>query len=243
MHIEYSMMEWTDENVKKFWDFESQFPENYFTLTFGKAIIDHLNKFFLNASSVLDYGSGPGFLIPHLIRLDCDVYALDFSSESVAKINRTYKSNQHFKGAYTLDRLAEIKRRFDVVTVVEVLEHLNERYLEETINTVKRLLSPDGVAIFTTPNDEDLSKSMVLCPQANLVFHRWQHVRSWTDKTLREYLTVHGLRVLEVSALDFGKPPESRISLKKKIKRILKNKLGIKEPVVKKPHLVAIAQL
>jgi len=243
MPNKYPMMEWTDENIKKFWDFECQFPENYFTVTYGKMITNHVSRFLCAGSAVLDYGSGPGFLIPHLAKMHCDVYALDFSSESVNKLNRFYKGDNHFKGAYTLDRLAEINKRFDVIMVVEVLEHLNDRYLEETIAAVKRLLKPEGVAVFTTPNEEDLSKSMVLCPQANVIFHRWQHVRSWTEQTLRNYLSVRKLQVLEVRALDFGKPLNHRPPLKMKIKTFVKKKLGIKESVVKNPHLIAITHL
>jgi len=31
----YKMLEWTDEKVQKFWNYESQFPENYFTYQVG----------------------------------------------------------------------------------------------------------------------------------------------------------------------------------------------------------------
>lgn len=35
------MMEWTDEKIMKFWNYESQFSENYFKLVNPITVIDH----------------------------------------------------------------------------------------------------------------------------------------------------------------------------------------------------------
>ena len=40
----------------------------------------------------------------------------------------------------------------------------------------------------TTPNNEDLSKSLICNPIDGSLFHRWQHVRSWSKESLTKKL-------------------------------------------------------
>jgi hypothetical protein len=98
------------------------------------------------------------------------------------------------------------------------------------------LLAPGGTAIFSTPNDEDLSRSMILCPTSGEVFHRWQHVRNWNRDSLPARLRAAGFEVEKVVETNMAMPRgDSIVGLLKRIgKRILFGPPG-------RPHLVCIA--
>jgi 2-polyprenyl-3-methyl-5-hydroxy-6-metoxy-1,4-benzoquinol methylase len=238
---EYKFMEWTDERVKRFWDYESQFPENYFTYQVGKVVVDQLSKFFSGARNVLDYGAGPGFLIPHLLNKGLEVWALEFSDESLAKLKNRFMDETNFMGVFDIDELIKSKTKFDLIMVIEVIEHLNDVHLQALLNTLQSVLADNGIVIFTTPNNEDLSRSMVYCPDSDQVFHRWQHVRSWSKSNLRAFLQNNQFRLIDVFETNFSLSESIVHRIKQKIKSFLKMIIRRKPPLIYMPHLAAIA--
>ncbi len=112
--------------------------------------------------------------------------------------------------------------KFDSIIATEVIEHLNDEQLTKTIKLIKNSLSDNGIAIFTTPNKEDLSKSMIYCPEADCVFHRWQHVRSWSEESLKKYLSTYfdDVSTFIVDFQKYGEPIPKK-GLKYRIKKIL----------------------
>jgi hypothetical protein len=56
------------------------------------------------------------------------------------------------------------------------------------IQQVGEMLGPKGRLFITTPNDEDLDKDQIYCPQCDFIHHRWQHVRKWNSYSLRKFL-------------------------------------------------------
>ena len=237
--MNYSLFEWTEEAVKRFWDYESQFPQNYFTFQCGNFLIKRFKKYFMNNTRILDYGSGPGFLIPHLLHKKITVTALEFSQKSLTLINEKFSGKEGFAGAYSTDELFIQKSQFDTITLIEVIEHLDDHYLNVTFENIQKLLKNDGVLIITTPNDEDLSKSYILCPETNTLFHRWQHLRSWNAGTLRKYLEESGFRIIKMNPTDFNFGSLKRFYIE--IKNLIKKLLHIQPS--KPPHLYCIATL
>src|SRR5690348_17199890 len=153
----YPLMEWTDERVARFWDWQSQFPENYFTYQFGATIVASVQRFLNGPKRVLDYGCGVGYLLPHLSRHVREVYGADPSAESVTRTNQKFASLANFKGAFSIDALRVQGLKFDAILCIEVIEHLSDPALGVVLGDIQSLLAPDGLAIFTTPNNEDLS--------------------------------------------------------------------------------------
>ena len=101
MDKKYQKLEWTDQMISDFWDFKAEFYQGqYFANMVGEYIIKDLEKYFPNAKNVLDWGSGPGFLIKHLLARKLDVYALDFSPSSISMVNEKYGQDAKFKGAF-----------------------------------------------------------------------------------------------------------------------------------------------
>jgi 2-polyprenyl-3-methyl-5-hydroxy-6-metoxy-1,4-benzoquinol methylase len=236
--MEYKLLEWTDEKVQRYWNYISQFPEQYFTYQVGGNLAKLIKKYTRGNDTLLDYGSGPGFLIKHLLENKTEVSALEFSTDSLQKIRSTYKGQKGFMGAYSIEELGKKNTRFNVVTLIEVIEHLDDHYLNLTFNNIHRLLEPDGYLIITTPNDEDLSKSYICCPETNELFHHWQHIRSWNTETLGTFLKKMGFKIHVLKETNFNISPLSE-KLNYPV-RLLKELIRGKSTRKDQPHLYCI---
>ena len=240
----FELLEWTPEMVQTFWDYESQFPENFFAYRFGREIIEQLLPFLPSQGRVLDYGCGPGNLIARLLDTPLEVAGLDFSPATIQGVTRRFAGRPNFIGAFELNELDERAGLFDAAVVIEVVEHLYDEQLDELLANVKKLLRPGGTVVFTTPNEEVLEDSYILCPVSGKLFHRWQHVRSWSAESLSAYLVASGFRVQQSLTTDFvlsfntGHRPHPLRDKLTAAKKTLKYKL---KPQMKRPHLVVAA--
>lgn len=191
--MEYKIhdVDWTDQKVSRFWDFQNQyepFEEVWFTRQVGEGIINFMKKQIKIHGTILDYGTGKGHLVEHLLQLDSIVYGFDFSSESVVNVDRKYNGRGNYKGTTLIgdgeDYTSFESDFFDVVFLIEAIEHLTDKHLKSTLNEINRILRKDGILVVTTPNSERLSTQHVLCPDCGAVFHRVQHMRSFNQKEL-----------------------------------------------------------
>lgn len=231
--------------VKTFWDYESQFPENFFAYRFGEEIIHRLLPYIPARGHILDYGCGPGNLIEKLLQHDLKVAGLDFSPVTKEVVVQRFRDNQNFMGAFEPKDLISRSETFDAVIIIEVIEHLYDSQLDELLGNVQTLLCSGGVAIFTTPNEEVLEDSYILCPVSGQLFHRWQHVRNWSSESVASYLISYGFQIETSFATNLSitfHTGNMKHPFKQKLttlRKLLKRKL---KPGKKPPHLVAIAK-
>lgn len=213
--------EWNQEEVKRFWDYESQFKENYFTYQVGDILAEKFKSYIQN-KDVLDYGAGAGFFCEQLAQSGASTFtAVEYSSESIKLLNEKFGeelSTGKFRGAYTVGELLDKDKQFDTIFLFEVIEHLTDDMLIEVFDNIKRLLKKDGSLIITTPNEENLEKSYICCPCCGKIFHRWQHVRSWSVNSLLDYLDKRGYVSKEIGCYNLGEP---EVSIKFKIRHPL----------------------
>lgn len=208
---------WDNATLTRFWAYQSQFPENYFSFQKGADVVRHVRRYLPGAARVVDYGCGPGSLLPHLLDAGYRVTGADISLETIGAAARNLTSLPYFEGLSTIDDLVSRNQTFDGVFLLEVVEHLNDEWLDRTLANAARLLKPKGVLIVTTPNEEHLQDSFVYCPVSNVLFHRWQHVRSWSAKTLGDALRQHGFDLRSVETRNFRNQSPSRVSLLRRI--------------------------
>jgi 2-polyprenyl-3-methyl-5-hydroxy-6-metoxy-1,4-benzoquinol methylase len=99
---------------------------------------------------VLDVGSGSGVFLKCLSEnlSECRLYAQDINDISEAELRNINK----FAGLFVAD-LRQIKLRFDVVSMVHVLEHVTDPI--NFLIQAKRLLNDDGTIIVNVPNLTD----------------------------------------------------------------------------------------
>lgn len=237
MTTEYPLMEWTPERIKRFWDWQSQFPDQYFTVQFGQHIANHFQPR-LTGRSVLDLGCGTGGLLPHLCAVARTATGADLSDASVAAANARCRGATGFGGAFTIDALDKAGSQFDTILSIEVIEHLDDAALESLLATAYSLLAPGGQFIVTTPNDEDLTKSYIYSPATNEVLHRWQHMRSWNEQTLPDRLKQAGFSVDQTYTLDFSMEGGTRDARVRRFLRGIDRMRG--RPAPQPPHLVCI---
>ena len=88
---------------------------------------------------------------------------------------------------------------------------IDDEALAEVLSNLRQLVTPDGLILITTPNDENLAKSHVFCPETGKVFHRWQHVRSWTVESLTAHLGEHDFSPVRVEAVKLKSKPKVRL--------------------------------
>jgi len=232
-------IEWDDVKVSRLWDYYSRTPpysEMYFSRVLGDRILRRSGLPLQRPLEVLDFGCGPGFLWDHMVALGAQwrYTGLDFSADSVAAVRERGAGHARFRDASCVSRLpSELPAdQFDVVLLIEVVEHLKDEYLDAALAETARVLKHGGVAVITTPNQEDLARSTKLCPECGAVFHEWQHVRNWSGDTLTARVARHGFAPRRVETLDFGAQGPLR-RLARVARRVLLGQPGT-------PHLLGV---
>jgi 2-polyprenyl-3-methyl-5-hydroxy-6-metoxy-1,4-benzoquinol methylase len=198
-------IEWTAEKSKRLWDYYGGNPKMarlFFGHVNGPFVAERLFEKVRLArdAHILDFSCGNGDVVSaclELMRHAQEIYATDVSEIFVERVTKRFAQQPRFKGAILMESLRTSlpDRTFDVVIATEVIEHLFDHELDGLLAECKRLLKPAGGQVFlTTPNNEDYEAEKVFCPDCGCVFHRWQHVRTWTADTLRAYMEMAGFQ-------------------------------------------------
>ena len=117
---------------------------NWHNLTFLKI------KNYLEANKKhLDYACGPGTLIG--LYSDADSTGFDISESQIRYANKKYGHKANFYLSSELDFEKNLNT-YDVITVIGLLEFLDNEENIEIINNLHKLLKPSGKLILTTPN-------------------------------------------------------------------------------------------
>lgn len=229
-------VEWTRAKSARFWNSVSahlDIDDNYWAAMVGGSLVHFVKKQRVDLSgAVLDFGCGFGDLIGHLLRTGVKAQGADFSSESVARVNQRFQGNPNFGGARVIDGVPTdlSAASFDTIFFTETIEHLLDDDLAATIQELRRLLRKGGTLVVTTPNDEPLNHSETICPDCGAIFHRVQHVRSWTGQSLASFMSGHGFTTVNTHLLYLQETP-----LKSRVFGLAARAFG-----KKLPHLVYI---
>jgi SAM-dependent methyltransferase len=209
MEYKVHTVEWNDEKVKRFWDFYNNyapFESLWFSKAVGRGVIRFVEKFFPIQGKTLDYGIGKGHFSGYLLEnQNIQAYACDFSQDTVNNINAMFRDKPNFKGCSLVQGFPSgfSDNEFDIVFLIEAIEHLTDDYLLPTLAEAHRILKPGGKFVVTTPNNEVLEKQHVICPDCGGVFHRVQHVRSFNHHYLKELINGYGFKDRFCNATDF----------------------------------------
>ena len=220
------LLEWTPDLITKFWAGVSE-TKSLSDLNFSRLnadqLLDLIGMHISPCVRLLDYGAGDGDLLRPLIRKGYMTAAYDMSpGRLLAQTAATLRNNDNFLGLVD----ADCDKQFDCVLLIEVVEHLLEEQIEDTFLNIRRLLKPGGTLFVTTPNSEDLGVGFAYCPNCDSVFHRWQHVRSFTPEGLTAFLDTYGFDRINLHRVDFSAHNAVIEEMKKNLKRYaIRNRL------------------
>lgn len=201
---------WTPELVARFWNGlpRAALDACAFARTGGPQLLLAARPHLVPGGRHLDYGAGDGTFTRLMIEAGFPTAAFEPSAERRAVLEGALAGMPGFLGT-----TVEPHVPYDAAILSEVIEHLLDEDIAPVLKSLHEFLRPGGRLVVTTPNAEDLDRSMVYCPVSNLLFHRWQHVRSITPQWLEATLAAHGFRVVlthlvEFSPFGFGLPPD-----------------------------------
>lgn len=149
--------------------------------------VDFFCKLIPPSVRVLNIGVAFGNLERRLAEKGADVHALDPSETSIADLRNSVRLGERAKVGYSQD-LPFAENYFDYVVMTEVIEHLSDSILKDTIAEVSRVLKDGELFVESVPADENLTQGMVVCPHCGGHFHRWVHQQSFLAVSLRQVL-------------------------------------------------------
>ena len=113
----------------------------------------------LDGKSALDVGCGAGLLAEPLARLGASVTGVDAAPELVAAA-KAHSIQSALLIDYRAGEVAEVEEKFDVVTALEVIEHVADP--RAFLSTVASKVADDGLLILSTPNKTPLSRLLTI---------------------------------------------------------------------------------
>lgn len=99
---------------------------------------------------ILDLGCSTGHDTAWFSRKAGDAWGLDYSEDAIAEARKNYPHIKFVRGSSS--SLPFDDGFFDVVTFIEVLEHLPYQDEMPTIREIHRVLKPGGILIMSTPH-------------------------------------------------------------------------------------------
>jgi len=113
----------------------------------------------LEGKTALDVGCGAGLLCEPLARLGAQVSGIDAAPEVIA-VARGHAAAMGLEIDYRNAAVEQIEGRFDLVTCLEVIEHVAEP--AAFVKSLAKRLALGGLLIMSTPNATGLSKLMMI---------------------------------------------------------------------------------
>jgi len=154
-----------------------------------------------DAETILDAGCGSGqflnFLLTSGTRTFSRLAGVDVSAEALKSVRTENRQSSIVAMPYA-------DREFDIVTCLEVLEHIAFTEIDTTLREIARIAAK--YILVTVPNRENLLQNLVICPACHCCFSPWHHVRSF-DKNIMPSLFMG----YQLEHIDEIGPPETRI--------------------------------
>ena len=158
----------------------------------------------LAGKTALDVGCGAGLLCEPLARLGAAVTGIDAAAENIA-VASAHAAQGGLKIEYRATGVESMTGRFDLVTSLEVIEHVSDP--AGFVRGLAEALNDDGLLILSTPNRTPLSRlALITLAEGTGRIPRGTH--DWdkflTPDELTDLLTRAGLTVTDVTGLSFS---------------------------------------
>lgn len=158
--------------------------------------------------TALDIGCGAGLMTEPLARMGATATGIDAAPENIAAAaaHATAGGLAITYHATSVEALAATAARFDIITCLEVVEHVADR--DSFFAGLAALLAPGGIAILSTPNRTAGAWAVLIAGAEMLTrsiprgAHDWN--RFMTPAELTEALVNAGLQVIDTQGLGWS---------------------------------------
>ena len=191
--------EWWDENGS----FRALHSYNLIRLEYLKK---NSHKKSFNGLSILDIGCGGGILCEPLSRLGAKVTGID-SNEKAIKVAKAHAKKKNLKINYINGDLTKVaKSSFDIITCMEVLEHVEN--VNQIISISNDILNKDGIFFGSTINKTLSSYLFAIFFAENVLqivprgTHEWK--KFLKPNYVKKQFLKHGFNNFEVQAVNYN---------------------------------------
>lgn len=158
----------------------------------------------LAGKTALDVGCGAGLLCEPLARLGAAVTGIDAAAENIA-VAQVHAAQSGLTIDYRAVGVEAMTERFDLVTSLEVIEHVNDP--AGFVRGLAEALADGGLLILSTPNRTPLSRlALITLAEGTGRIPRGTH--DWnkflTPDELTDLIRRAGLTVIDVRGLGFS---------------------------------------
>ena len=155
----------------------------------------------LEGKTALDVGCGAGLLTEPLARLGANVTGIDASPQMIA-VARDHAAASGLQIDYRAGDVQELGGRFDLITAMEVIEHVAEP--AAFVRALAKRLASNGFLILSTPNATGWSRLMMITigeglgriPKGTHDFDKFI-----TPERMKQLLGEAGLKCLDVDGI------------------------------------------
>lgn len=169
----------------------------------------------LKGLTTLDVGCGGGLVCEPLARLGANATGVDADAQAI-DVASAHAKESGLKIKYENKPAEEIKKQFDVVLALEIIEHVTNP--AEFVASISKLVKPGGLVIFSTLNRNP--KSFLLGVVAAEYILRWvpKGTHSWKKfikpSELSRFARASGLKPHDITGLIYN-PARDEFSLSK----------------------------
>ncbi len=101
------------------------------------------DKYINKKDAVLDFGCGKGVFLSYLKGKNKELYGYD--------VVKNYKKEVSKYGKF-ITNIKRFNKKINVLTLFEVIEHLDNKAMDEVFRIIKNNLKKEGLVMITTPN-------------------------------------------------------------------------------------------
>ena len=155
----------------------------------------------LTGKTALDVGCAAGLLTEPLVRLGAKVTGIDATPEVIA-VARQHAAAMRLEIDYRLGDVQELKSQFDLITCMEVIEHVADP--AAFVKSLAKRLASGGLLIMCTPNATSWSRLMMITVGEGLgQIPRGTHDfdKFITPERMKALLAEAGLKCLDVEGI------------------------------------------
>ena len=166
--------------AKEWWEPDGKFKILHKILPIRiEYILNKIDYNKIRSLEILDLGCGGGLTCEPLARLGATVTGVDFVEENIKVAKKhAIKSNLNISYFHNDIDSITIKKKYDLILILEVLEHLDN--WELLIKKIKKNLKPRGKVVFSTINKTQLAK-------ITSIFIA-EYILNWVPKNTHDYI-------------------------------------------------------